>query len=303
MKNQELLVIDKAISTSTLGTGGLLGAEDAKAFITSLIDQSQILSMVRSETMRNDTKNIDVLSVAGRQLRKHNEGIDPGYRAKITTTRNVLTAIKCMLPIEITEDTLEENIEKEGFEKTLMDQFALAYGNDLADLSINGDTADTSPDADFLTINDGWIKLMKAVSNNVDNNSSTDYIANFQQALLAMPNRFKVNKANLRFLVSANDELGFRAQLTTRETSMGDAYLDKDMRARYMGILVEPLEYMPNSVHILTNPKNLVFGIEYGIKVASDKDIFADVRQHAITTKNDFNMEINEAAVISWDMP
>ena len=123
MNNQELISIAKAISTSTLGSGGLLSPEDAMAFITTLVDQSQILK---------------ILSVASRQLRKHQEGIDPGYRAKISASRNQLSAVKCMLPIEIDEDTFEENIEKEGFETTIMNLFTLLYGNDLADLAPAG---------------------------------------------------------------------------------------------------------------------------------------------------------------------
>jgi hypothetical protein len=301
VNNNEVLTIAKAISTSTLASGGgLLGPEDAVAFITSLVDQSKILTMVQSQKVVKSPKNIDILHTASRQLRKHQEGIDPGFRAKIQTGRNQISTVKCMLPVEITEDTFEENIEKDGFETTVMNLFTLLYGNDLADLAINGDA--NSADA-FLSINDGWIALAKSRCNNVDNDSSVDYIDNFTAMIKDMPNRFKADKTKLFFLVSSNDEIGYRAQIAARQTSMGDAYLDRDMRARFQGILVEPIEYLDDGIHLLTNPKNLVFGIEYGIKVARDTDIFADTRQFAITTKNDFEMELDDAVVISWDMP
>lgn len=301
MNNAELLAIKKAIMLSDLTGKGLLGPEEAVKFISLMVDQSSILKQVRIEKMKNAQKNIDLFDISARQLRLHVEGVDPGFRASITPSRRQLNSKKVMLPIEVSEDTFEENIEKEGFEDTLMSNFALAYSNDLSDLAWNGDEADAD---DFVKINDGWLKTAKAAVGGAhvyDHSASTDHQANFSNMLKAMPDRWKYNKEILRFFVSMTTEEQYRETLSDRVTSLGDAFLDTERRARYLGILVEGQPYIPDDHYLLTNPKNLTFGIEYAIKIERDKDIFADVRQYAITTKNDFEFAIIDAAVIAYD--
>ena len=300
LSNKVLLAIQKAIDTGTLTGAGLLNAEDALKFIQDLVDQSQFLSKIRSEKMTSESKNIDVMTVAARQLRKHSEGIDPGFRAAVSASRNVLTAVKCMLPVEITADVLELNIEGEGLEDTIRMMMTMAYGNDLADLAINGDEGSADP---FLNINDGYVVLAKANGASYDTNASTDWVANFGGALDLMPNRFKANKSAIVFMVSPNDEQAYRDTLATRETAMGDAYLVSDKTTTYQGIAVEPNEYLPDGTFLLSRYDNLVFGIHFGIKIKSDEDIFADTNQFAITTRNDFNFAVNEAVVVGYDVP
>ncbi|MHA1480177.1 MAG: hypothetical protein ACTSQZ_01980 [Candidatus Thorarchaeota archaeon] len=297
-----LSMAKSAISTDDLAAGGLLSPEDATAFITTIIDQTAILKAARFEPMVSNEKNIDIFDISRRQLRKKEEARAPQNRGKMATGRNILKSVKTMLPIEVSDETFENNIEGEGFEQNLLDKFGIAVGNDVADLSINGDEASTGdPDSDFLITNNGWLEIAKARAGTYDTTGGTDYEEYFKNMLKQMPNKFKANLNELRFFCSSNTEIEYRASLSERVTSLGDAYLDQDRRARFMGVLVEPIEYMPDDIFMLTTYLNLIYGVRFGVKIERDKDIFAGVRQYAITMEFDFELGIDEALIIGYD--
>lgn len=301
LRRRRLARIQKSIDFSDLTAGGKLSAEDADQFITYIIDEGPaFFGTIQTIRMTRDTRHIDVLSIPQRQMRKKDPGIDPQNLANIALSRNTLSAVKVMFQTEIEEEVYEENIEKEGFDDTLMKQIAIAVSNDALDLGINGDEASGDP---FININDGWMGLAKAKTTAIDATSVSKYKDLWLTMILALPRWFKTNKSALRIYVSPNIEARFRAELDVRDTALGDAYLDKDRRAHFQGVLIEPLGVMVDSEALLTYPKNLVFGLEYAMSVERDKDIFRGVHQVAVTLKMDFEVEVDSALVIAENIP
>ena len=290
--------VQKAISTSDLSGGGLLSAEDAVKFLQKLQERSQFLGMLSFEEMTRMSKRIDSFTISSRQLRKKEEGLDPGNRGGITTSRKTLTLVKTMLPIEISDDTFEQNIEKEGFEEKVMGDFAKATANDLADLAVNGDVDSVS---NFLNINDGYIKLAKANGNVYNTGGSTVDADNWHGLLNALPEQYNLQDDGWRIFVSRVEELRMRKTLSTRATSLGDAYLDQNKRVRYLGVLVEPIQTWPIGIQMLSHTDNLAYGIGFAIKIERDKDIFKGMRQYAITSEVDFEFRDDDATVVGYN--
>jgi hypothetical protein len=179
-----------------------------------------------------------------------------------------------------------------------MSQFALLVGNDLTDLAWNGDESDPDP---FLSINDGWLKKLKNVAPFVDHGGTVTYPDVFKNMLKQLPDRYKWDRSKLVYWCSADDEDNYRDYLTQRETALGDAYLDEQRRARYKGIPVEAMPYLPEKTFLLGNPMDLAIGMGFAIQIESDRDIFRAVKQHAITVEVDFGLATNDGMVIGYD--
>lgn len=306
LRLEKLRQIQRSIDYSNLGldSGGKLSAEDADAFLTYVVSEGDpFMRTIQVIPMFSENRNIDVFNVPGRQLRKKEPGVAPLDNAVVAFSRNKLLAIKTTLQIDIEEEVYEENIEKEGFDNTLLMQLAVAYSNDTFDLAWNGDEADVGADQAFLSINDGWLALGKANGGVYDAVGQTSHLKIWKAMLIQMPRWFKANKTAINFYVSPNTELRYRAELEGRSTSLGDQYLDKDMNARYQGVKVVPLGVLPDDHAMLCNPQNLVIGIEYGMRVERDKVIKRGVHEVVMTTKNDFQFAINEGIILAENIP
>jgi len=308
LRREKLRRIQRSIDYTDIGLtspGGKLSAEDADAFITYIVSEGDpFFSSIQVIPMFSEKRHIDVFNIPGRQLRLKEPGVDPANPITATFSRNILVAIKTMLQIDIEEEVFEENIEKEGFESTLLRQFAITYSNDILDLGWNGDEG-VAPggDHDFISINDGWITKANDTGNTLDASAYVSHMPIWKDMLIQMPRWFKANKDALRFYVSPNTEIRYRAELEGRETAMGDAYLDQNKRARYQGVLIEPIGVIPDEYALLINPTNMVFGIEYGMAIERFKQIKTGVHEIVMTTKNDFQFAINDGLVLAYDIP
>lgn len=305
LRLEKLKRIQKSIDYDDLAAGGKLSAEDADAFITYVVTEGDaFFKTIQVIPMMSETRNIDVFNIPRRQLRKKEPGVDPTNPITATFQRNILQAIKTMLQLDIQEEVFEENIEKEGFESTLLQQFAVTYSNDILDLGWNGDEASSGgPDEDFLNINDGWITKAIDTGNTLDCSGYISHMPLWRDMILQMPNWFKANKDVLRIFTSPNTEARYRSEIEQRETAMGDAYLDQFKRARYQGVLIEPLGVIPDEVALLINPLNIVFGLEYAISFERFKQIKTGVHEIVMTSKCDFQYAINDALVLAQDIP
>ncbi len=292
--NKDLLE-KAAILTST---GGQLTPEQAKKFISTVVDQSDMLKRISVQPMTANTFHIDVVEIASRQMRKATEGTDPGFTASVTIPRRSLSVVEVILPYDVSINFLEENIEREAAERTLNEKFAIAFGNDLLDLAINGDEASTDA---FLQINDGWLKIAAgdAKVNSVTNTGTSDWLGTqFPAMLKALPAKYRRNPAELVFLVSPDVEEDYRKQLSNRATGLGDAYVTEARRAQYHGIDVYPAPFMPDNKQLLTSWKNLFVGIGRQMRVDRFLNARKRVIEYTITAKVDFNYAVSDLVVL-----
>ncbi|MED4548164.1 phage major capsid protein, partial [Bacillus licheniformis] len=164
MRNQE--IIRKAeMSLATLKSGGLMNPAQASAFIRMVQNTPTIFSESRVIQMENDSQKFEKIGFGQRILRAADEGkalAKDQLTAPVTSTVE-LNAKEVIAEVNITYDTLENNIEKDGLQQTLMQMLAERAAVDIEELIVNGDVASSDP---YLAQLDGIRK--QSVSHIVD---------------------------------------------------------------------------------------------------------------------------------------
>ena len=209
MNSNRSLMKDAVTAGQTLtgaGKGGLLNPEQAKKFISYMTDNTAFLKDTRLEQMATYEKQLDFLLIGSRLIRKATEATVPTELAGAETRRKELRSVKVRLAADITTEFVEDNIEGKSGADRVARELAQQFGNDLADLMLNGDTTATGTDASFLTIGDGIIKQAKdsTETHKYSIKNKTDYKGVILPGILdLMPNKFKRDRNNLRFYCSS----------------------------------------------------------------------------------------------------
>jgi hypothetical protein len=303
MISNRVLIAKAAITSADLATGGKLNPEQANKFIDYMVDQSAFLKDIRTERMGAPTKDLDFIGVANRIIRKGVEATEPTETAGIQTSKKQLNSVEVILPADISLTFLEDNIEKKGAEDHIARMLALQFSNDLTDLAWNGDTASADP---FVQIDDGFIKLAKGSANThkFDTNGSTDYKGVVFPGMLNMlPNKWKANKAELRFYVSPTVAEAYIEQLTTRQTAWADELLQTGKLPQYKGITIFPVDFIPDNVIVLTLRKNLAVGIQREFTSDRERKPRKRVIEYTMTGRVDAaQIVVDDALVIGYDI-
>lgn len=263
-------IAKEAIETGSLSNGGLLNPEQARKFIQQTFEATNLSPLVRHEMRTAKSGEIDKIGIASRILRKKVENVDDGYRAGVTTSKIEYATTAVRLPWEITEETLRENIEGQGFEATVTNLMTQQIGVDTEDLYLNGDTEieDTDPDYDFLKVNDGWIKQITN-GGHVLNGAGAKYGGNmsldlFYDALAQVPNKY--NNGKLRWLMSPHRAQEWELFLLNQVIGQGGAVPDSLYTAPVRIPTIE-CPSLSDDVILLTDPKNLVVVNTYAVRI------------------------------------
>ena len=289
MSSNRQMMKDAITSGETLtgaGKGGLLSPEQARIFINYMTDNTALLKDTRLEQMAAPEKQLDFLLIGSRLIRKATEPTSPDELAAANTSRKELRSIKVRLAADITTEFQEDNIEGQSAEERIARELAQQFGNDLADLMLNGDTAVTGADASFLT------RIIKQAKTSTDTHkyklTGTDYRgAIFPGMLALMPNKFKNYRQNMRIYCSSSAADNYILSVTNRETALGDDVLVSGRFDRFLGIRVFPVEYMPDDVIILTHRLNLVSGVQRAMKVYSRFNQRKDLTEYTMYMRLD----------------
>lgn len=302
--NREILEKGAITSAGTLqaeGAGGFLSPEQARKFISYMVDNSAIMKDIRVETMAAPEKQLDLMLIGSRLIRKATEATEPSELAGVNIRRKELRSVKVRLSADISTDFLEDNIEGTDAKERIARELAMQFSNDIADLFINGDTAATGTDASFLTIGDGILKQAKTSSDThkFDLTGKSDYSGVIFPGMLAlMPNQFKRNKSDMRFYCSSNVSEAYIRSVATRATDLGDDALTTGRAVKYLGIQLFPVEYLPDDVIILTNKNNLVSGIQRAMKVYSQFNQKKDETEYTMYMRVDPGKILWEDALV-----
>ena len=249
-------------STTDFPASGLLAPEQSSVFLDKVYDATPLASLIRTERRRVKSGTVAKIGIGGRLLRRKTAGVDDATLAKPVQTDISYQTIASRLDWEIEEEVFQENIEQEGYEDHVASLMAGQVGRDLEDLHVNGDTADTSADAAFLTQNDGWLKQIAAGgsgSHRVNGATiNTGYIekGHFFAALNALPSKYHQD-GGLRFLGAPALWFAYLEYLSNRSTGVGDAALS-GTAASPQGVPFVQVPSMPSTRLLLVNPKNLV---------------------------------------------
>lgn len=297
-------IVKNTISTTGLQAGGILNPEKAQKFIQQTFENTALGGVIRHETRRAKTGEIDKIGIASRILRKKTENTDDGYRAGVKHDKLEYATTAVRVPWEITEETLRENIEGQHYEKIVTDLMTTQIGIDLEDLYLNGDTAvaESDEDHDFLYVNDGWVKQLKNGSHVVDRSAKSGGALNldvFYDTLKAIPNKY--NNGKLRWMMSPHRRQEWERYILNQAVTAGGIITDKRVENPASIPAIE-VPRMPDDVIMLTDPKNLIVVNTYDViirKTVEGKEaIMQDKRFYVVHLDFDAIIEELDAAAI-----
>jgi HK97 family phage major capsid protein len=151
---------DLAIADLTAGGGILLPAQ-AQKFMRLLIKQSVVMKMATVIPMPSPKYQISKIKFGSRILRAGKEAtaLSDADRAKPDVSFLELDAQLFKAEVHLSDEVLEDNIERGELRQTILEMIAEAAGRDMEEVIIAGDTA--SPDS-FLAVLDGILKQAKS---------------------------------------------------------------------------------------------------------------------------------------------
>lgn len=281
--------------------GGYLSAEQADRFVRLMQAQPTMLAEARRVVMGGPVRKINKIGFDSRILNPAPESgvtLESADRAKPVTEQITLTSKEVIAEVHIPYDLLEDNVEKGSLENTIMEEMAARTAVDLEELLIKGDTTSDDP---FLALSDGVLKLV--TTNTVDLTGTADISKEvFKSLIKEMDAAYLRNRSAFRFYCSHKNETDYRDALADRMTDTGDGVLTGKSAAYAYGIPVLPSDLMPEDSVFLTNPKNLVWGIQRDIMIEADKDIRARVLILVLTMRVAFAVEEEKAAVVAANL-
>ena len=190
------------IHVGSEGKGGLLNPEQSARFLDYMFDATVVGKLARTVRMRADTTEIDRIGVGQKLMKLAAEATDTGANASVQFSKISLTTKKLRLDWELSTESLEDNIEGAELEDHIARLMATQAGNDLEDVVLNGDTLLTG-DALYKSF-DGIVKIAKANGHVVDAAGAVVSRDVFNNALKALPRKYKQRRPDLRFLSGSN---------------------------------------------------------------------------------------------------
>lgn len=301
-------MLQKAIDTTDLAAGGLLGPEQSRKFTDLVIDQSVMLQEARVVRMRSAVTEIDRIATAGRVSQLKSEGVAPSSLAEPAFSKVTLTAVDIITPFELTFEALEDNVAGGNLEETVIRVMAKQTATDLEELAIKGDV--TSGDT-FLAGMNGWRVL--AEGGHVEDLEGATLDKEALSAMFrALPDKYKRNYGDLRFYFAPAVTQDWHDTFADRGTSVGDKALLGAQVPPYMGVPLVTVPTIPTnlagvsgttgtnlSYGFLTPRDNLIFGIHREIRIDKDRDVLRGVNIYAITTRVAVEFENDDAVVLA----
>ena len=268
---------DLALADLTAG-GGILKPAQAQKFMRLLIKDSVLMKLATVVPMASPKQQISKIKFGSRILRPAQEGtaLGPADRVKPDLSAVELDAKLFKAEVRLSDETLEDSIERGELRQTIMEMMADAIARDMEEVAVNGDTASVDP---FLATLDGVLK--QATSNIVDAAGAPLTKDLLRDLLKTLPSEYLRDKKAMRFLSSVDADLGYRNTLAERGTVAGDRFLEEDAPVLYSGVPVQPIPLFPENLGaghdqtavLLCNPKNIQVGIWRQIRIESAREI------------------------------
>ena len=268
---------DLALADLTAG-GGLLKPAQAQKFMRLLIKDSPLMRLATVVPMASPKQQLSKIKFGSRVLRPGQEATALGVadRARPDLSQVELDAKLFKAEVRLSDEVLEDSIERGELRQTIMEMMAEAISRDMEEVLINGDTLSADP---FLAVMDGVLK--QATSNVVDAGAAPISKNLLRDMLKTIPSEHLRDKKAMRFMTSVDADLDYRNTLAERATTVGDRLLEGDTPVLYSGVPLQPIPLFPENlgagsdqtVIVLCNPKNLHVGIWRNIRVESARDI------------------------------
>jgi hypothetical protein len=261
--NEEM--IEKAISTSDLLSGGLLNPLQQTQFITLVKKFSVLLPISRFIRMPRPLMDVDKLWIGEPVTESVDEATDTGNQSRTKHQRIVLRAQKVRSAWNITTEVLQGNIEQNEFEQTVMNTMVERISTDMEDLAINGDTTDvgTTPRDRLLRRLNGW-NVQTDGSHIVDVKGASIQKGIFSEMKRRIPKQYK-NDPGLRWMTGDAIATDWADVVSDRGTILGDAALQgAEMSPLGTPMLRVPLIFDDMPITITQSTSAEFLGAEFG---------------------------------------
>jgi HK97 family phage major capsid protein len=285
----------------------LLKPAQAQAFMRLLIKESVIMGMATVKPMRAPKELIEKIRFGSRVLRPGAEGVALPVtdRSKPDLSKVELDAKLFKAEVRLTDEVLEDSIERGDLQNTIMTILSEAVARDMDEVIINGDVG--SPDL-FLAQMDGI--FAQIVTNTANFTDSVMTKTGLKAMVKLMPSEYLRDKRNMKILTSVDAETDYRDSIAARETVAGDKALIEESVALYNGYPIVPVPLFPENIGtsshctnaVLCNPKNINVGIWRNIKIESDRDISAGVLQIVASIRFDVKIAEQLACVKGYNI-
>jgi hypothetical protein len=262
--------------TNLSASGGYLPVDQADRFIDLMQEEPTLLKDVQVVKMNSPIKQLDLAGFSSRILHASTTGtkFDSDSRSKLDLGKATLTSKKWRAVVRLGYDTVEDCIERGVLKQTVQTHMLTRASLDLEEFVVLGDTE--SEDTDLAQM-DGIIAQCE--TNIIDNTGDPQEIAAeiYLHGLMALPQRYKRDKANTRFYQSPTVSEIYRDVIAQRTTQVGDAHLmGQPGGLNYQGYSLYDVSWMPDNSYILTHRNNIVVGIQRQMLLKVDEDIEAE---------------------------
>jgi len=326
VSNNELF--EKVVTTTLAATGGggLMNPQQSNVFIDYMWDATVLANEGRTVRMRSEVVDIDKVNVGQKIVRLATEAVDDGVNADPTFSKVSLTTKKLRLDWELSRESLEDNIEEAALEDHIARLMATAFGNDVEDLAINGDTLVTSDP--LYKAFDGFKKLSLASGHVVDHAGAVIGKALFDTAIKAMPRKYLQRRNQLKFYTGSVLAQNYLYNLTATTNTVSPL----DLSQRILGgdpaapsgpagqvvqglgafgipiqevpLFLENLNYGSPAVAghgyvELTFPQNRIWGIKREIQVEREYKPKKDAIEYTVFARVGVQIENADAYVVS----
>lgn len=267
-----------AARVSAAAAAGILKPAQAQKFMRLLIKDSPLMRLATVVPMQSPKQQLSKIKFGSRVLRPGAEAtaLPLADRARPDLSQVELDAKLFKAEVRLSDEVLEDSIERGELRQTIMEMMAEAISRDMEEVLINGDTLSADP---FLAVMDGVLK--QATSNIVDAAATPIAKDLLRDMLKTLPSEHLRDKKAMRFMTSVDADLDYRNTLADRATVAGDRLLEGDTPVLYSGVPLQPIPLFPENlgagsdqtVILLCNPKNIHVGIWRNIRVESARDI------------------------------
>ncbi len=238
-------------------------------------------------------------------------------RTKGTTGKIEMSTVLVKGEVPISDEVMEDNVERAGFGDTIVGMVAEGAGRDLEELFLQADDDDSiikhgEGAGAYLRMFDGWLKQAMTVTgaNTYDAIADgKDYQKIFKYLIKMLPAKFQRDIANMRFYAPLTLEQDYRDQLAARMTGLGDALLEGDRPVKYQSIQIKGVPLFPKidgtpdkSWIFLTHRLNCYAGFRREIKLETFRDPREGATSFIVTARVDAKLAHVPATAIAYNV-
>lgn len=315
--------LEKATWTTPdiVSSGGYLSTAQTAAFLRIVIDQSVMLGEIRNEFSANPKFEVPRIMFANRVLRAGVEGQRLADVDRVTPTTGLITLSTVLFrgEVPISDEILEDNIERDRLADTVMQMLAEAVGRDIEEIAIKSDTARLVGETVVFRQLDGIIKTLQTrlpSGRKVDATGITSYETLFGNMIGALPARYRRDYGALRFYVPLSVKDGYQRYLASRVGGLGDSAVVQNLSTQlaFRGIPIVDIPMLSgtdliNTANIdygkfmmLIHPQNIIAGWHRRVRVEQFRDPREGVTSFLPSLRFDVDVADPDFGVLAYNV-